>query len=459
MEISVGRDTSFIASELPDAVLEWVLGHLTFPNPAYQEAERYGRYTANIPRLVRGYDLFDDQIFVPRGFTRQLVTILREAGIGYRVNDQRRVLDEVDFTFTGQLRDLQAVAVDTLMARDFGVLEAPTGSGKTVMALALVARRRQPTLIVVHTRELLKQWVAKIEMFLDIPASKVGIIGNGEWSIGHRVTVATVQSLCKVVHEAVPHIGFLIVDECHHCPSRTFTEAVGAFDCRYMLGLSATPWRRDGLDRLIGWSLGDLVYQVDRAELQDAGQVLRAEIVWRVTDFESMFDASIEYAQMLSELTRDPQRNDLIVGDIAQEAANGGGICLVLSDRKSHAKDLAYRLDQKGIKAAVLIGDMSNRKRRAVVEALESGRIKVLLATEKLIGEGFDCPDLSTLFLATPISFDGRLLQCLGRVLRAAPGKDQARVYDYCDIKVGVLEHSAEGRQRVYEDQFETSES
>ncbi|MBM4289904.1 MAG: hypothetical protein FJ135_17490 [Deltaproteobacteria bacterium] len=202
---------------------------------------------------------------------------------------------------------------------------------------------------------------------------------------------------------------------------------------------------------MIWWHLGDLVFEVNRAALQDAGQVLRVEVVWRETDFESKFDASTEYSQMLSELTQDSERNDLIVGDIVQEAANGGGICLVLSDRKSHIKDLAQRLVPKGIESVVLIGDMSSSERQAVVKALGVGKVKVLLATAQLIGEGFDCPELSTLFLSTPIRFDGRLLQYLGRVLRAAPGKDQARVYDYCDTRIGVLEHSAKVRQRVYE--------
>jgi superfamily II DNA or RNA helicase len=154
---------------------------------------------------------------------------------------------------------------------------------------------------------------------------------------------------------------------------------------------------------------------------------------------------------MLSELTQDSERNDLIVGDIVRETSNGGGICLVLSDRKSHIKDLVKRLIKKGVESAVLIGDMSNSERQAVVAALGSGKIKVLLATAQLVGEGFDCPELSTLFLGTPIRFDGRLLQCIGRVLRAAPGKERARVYDYCDTQVGVLEHSARVRRQVYE--------
>jgi superfamily II DNA or RNA helicase len=184
----------------------------------------------------------------------------RKAGITCQVKDRRRVLPEVDFTFKGNLHDFQVEAVEALVKRDFGTLTAPTGSGKTVIALALAARRRQPTLVVVYSRELLIQWVVRIEAFLGIPASEVGIIGGGQLKVGEKITVALVQSLYKCVGEVVPHIGHLIVDECHRTPSRTFTEAVTAFDCRFMLGWSATPWRRDGLSRLIFRHLGGMVH-------------------------------------------------------------------------------------------------------------------------------------------------------------------------------------------------------
>jgi superfamily II DNA or RNA helicase len=313
-----------------------------------------------------------------------------------------------------------------------------------------VAQRQQPALIVVHTKELLEQWVDRIGTFLGIPASEVGRIGGGKQKVGEKITVALVQSLYKCADDVAPHIGFLIVDECHRTPSRTFTEAVMAFDSRFMLGLSATPWRRDRLSRLIYWYLGDKVHEVDRDALIDAGHVLEAEVIWCHTDFQPWHDPSEEYSRMLSELTEDPERNALIVADVAQEARNSGGVCLVLSDRKSHCEALAGLLAHRGVKASVLTSDLGNGERQAVVKALNAGRVKVLVATGQLIGEGFDCKELSTLFLATPIKFNGRLLQYLGRVLRPAPGKDKARVYDYLD-PVGVLEAAAKARSRVYQ--------
>jgi len=245
-----------------------------------------------------------------------------------------------------------------------------------------------------------------------------------------------------------PHIGFLIVDECHRAPARTFTEAVTAFDCRYMLGLSATPWRRDGLSRLIYWYLGSKVYEVERQELTEAGHLVAPEVIYRPTAFVTSYDPSEEYAQMLSELAADPERNALIVADVLREV--GSGVSLVLSDRKSHCRTLAALLAEQGVAVAVLTGDLTLRQRQEVVVAVQAGAVQVLLATGQLIGEGFDCPGLSTLFLATPIRFSGRVLQYLGRVLRPAPGKDRARVYDYQDVHVGVLRNAARARVRVY---------
>jgi len=320
------------------------------------------------------------------------------------------------------------------------------------MALWIIAERKQPALIVVHTKELLNQWIDRIDAFLGIPAAEVGIIGNGKRTIGDRITVALVQSLYKCADEVAPHIGHLIVDECHRAPSRTFTEAVTAFDCRYMLGLSATPWRRDKLSRLIFWHLGDVVHEVDRESLQESGDVLKAEVIIRETTFRPFSDPTTEYSKMLSELTEDTERNALIASDVAAEANNGSGIALVLSDRKSHCEEMRSILHNSyGIDAAVLTGDLSNKERAWIIARLNAGEIKTLIATGQLIGEGFDCKALSTLFLATPIKFSGRVLQYLGRVLRPAPGKEHARVFDYVDSSVGPLAASASARGRIYD--------
>jgi superfamily II DNA or RNA helicase len=342
-----------------------------------------------------------------------------------------------------------------MLKRDFGTLSAPTGSGKTIMGLYLIAKRRQPTVVIVHTKDLAHQWIQRIEQFLGIPGDQVGLLGAGKKRIGEKVTVALVQTLYRMTDDVAPRIGQIVVDECHRAPSRTFTEAVTAFDSRYMLGLSATPWRRDKLSRLIFWYLGDVHHEVDKTQLEQEGHILKADVVFRPTRFEPYVDPVNDYSRMLSELTADDARNRLIAADVEKEAREGEGICLVLSDRKKHCEMLHGILRFKyGLDAGLLTGDLSDEARKRVLENLHQGRVKVLIATGQLIGEGFDCPDLSTLFLATPIRFSGRVMQYLGRILRPSRHKGSARVYDYVDVRVSPLVAAARARQRVYGGDF-----
>jgi superfamily II DNA or RNA helicase len=432
----------------PPALSAQIRGILTIRNLAWAEAERMGRWTGNIPEFLKYYQEKEGVMTLPRGFCRQLIGLCRSMGVPLQIIDQRRTLELVDFHFEGTLKPFQQEAAGQVLKRDFGLLCLPTGGGKTVASLYIISERKQPALIVVHSKELLNQWIDRIGSFLGIPESEIGVIGNGQKRIGEHITVALVQSLYKCADQVAPHIGFLIVDECHRAPSRTFTEAVMAFNSRYMLGLSATPYRRDGLSKLIFWHLGDLVYQVDTGQLVEDGHVLRAEVITRETDFDTCLDASEQYSRVLSELCQDLDRNLQICQDVADESRNGGGICLVLSDRKSHCETLRTILSEYySLKSDVLTGDLPKKHREAVVDRLNAGEVKVLVATGQLVGEGFDCAGLSTLFLATPIKFDGRLLQYLGRILRPSPGK-QAKVFDYVDVNVGVLKASAKARRR-----------
>ena len=437
---------------MPAELKQTLMGTLEFPNPKWLENERMGRWNRGIPRVLKFYDkVGTDGLWIPRGYLRQLILLCRRMGVDHRIEDRRRSLPPVDFTFHGQLRSFQEDALDRMMARDFGTLSSPTGSGKTVMALCMIARRRQPAVIVVHTKELAAQWMQRIETFLGIPAGECGLIAGGRARIGDTISVALVQSLYKCAEEVSKRIGFLVVDECHRCPSRTFTEAVTGFDSKYMLGLSATPWRRDNLSRLIFWYLGDVHHEVDTSHLVATGQVLAAEVIERETAFRPYHDPVVEYSKMLSELTADTARNLLIAGDVAREARESAGICLVLSDRKAHCENLQTLLRFRfKVESELLTGDLPVEERQGVVGRLNAGRARVVVATGQLIGEGFDCPNLSTLFMATPVRFSGRVLQYLGRVLRPAPGKEKARVFDYIDVHVETLVKAANARQRVY---------
>jgi superfamily II DNA or RNA helicase len=437
---------------IPPQLYDLLTQRLKFPNPKYLENARMGRWNRGVPKELRFYDrLRGGGLVIPRGFIRQLITTCRRLDIDYTVEDRRRSLPPVDFAFNGRLHPFQRRAVRHMLRKEFGTLNSPTGSGKTVMALYILAQRRQPALIIVHTADLARQWSERIETFLNIPVREIGRIGGGRKKIGEKITVALVQSLYKYSETVAPQVGHLIVDECHRTPSRTFTDAVTEFDARYMLGLSATPWRRDNLSKLIFWHLGDVHHQVEKKDLIRTGQVLPADIIFRETEFKPYYDPVQEYSKMLSELTLDDDRNRLIAADIAAEAGSRPGICLVLTDRKKHCESLGALLRYGfSLPVDILTGDLNAGQRQSVMDRLQEGRIKVLIATGQLIGEGFDCRELTTLFMATPVRFSGRIIQYLGRILRPAPGKSRARVFDYVDVNVEPLLKAAGARKKIY---------
>jgi len=445
-ELRVGADC--VLANAPAAVTAEIERRLTIANPRYQAAQRYGRWIGKkLKPQLRFYEVEPDGLHFPRGYANQVVRLCRQlTGQAPTLLDQRRLLDPIAPQFTGELRPYQEEAVEVVAARSFGVLEAATGSGKTVMALALIARRRQPALVLVHTRELLHQWRERIRDFLGCEA---GCLGDGMADI-RPLSVAIVNSARNRLDQLVPRFGHLVVDECHRVPASLFTEVVSTFDSHYMLGLSATAFRReDGLTPLITMYMGDLVHTVDRGDLLRDGAVALPELVRRETRFNYRFSG--DYSAMLRALTLDDERNLLIAGDVAETLAlPDSGILLLVSDRVEHCETLLELLSAHGIAARLLTGRQTAVERATVVEDLHGDRVRVLVATLQLIGEGFDCPGLTTLFLATPIKFEGRLLQVAGRVMRPAAGK-RARVVDYVDVEVPLLRRSAEGRKRVFD--------
>ncbi|WP_300673208.1 DEAD/DEAH box helicase [Desulfoluna sp.] len=436
----------------PRELKERIKQSLTLPNPIWQENQRRGRWNRGVDKDLHFYVEEEEALILPRGCMRLIITACRQEAVPFTLTDHRRTCAEVSFDFTGRLRPFQKEACQAVLKKEFGVLTAPTGAGKTVMALYLVAERRQPTLIVVHTKDLARQWIARIGTFLGIPEKEVGLIGGGTFRLGEKVTVAMVQSLYKRSEEVASTIGYLIVDECHRAPSRTFTEAVSRFDAHFMTGLSATPWRRDKLSRLIFFHLGESAWKIDKSPLIEEGHLLRAEVRFRLTPFYSDIDGTTHYAKLMAQLTGDTGRNALIVKDIFEELPHTQGTLLILSDRKAHCENMRTLLHYNhGVDADLITGDLTKSARSDVLERLEKGEVKVLFATSQLLGEGFDAHCLATLFLTYPIRFSGRLLQYLGRVLRPGPGKEKALIVDYVDVEIGILESAARARLAVYQ--------
>jgi superfamily II DNA or RNA helicase len=419
---------------------------LTIDNPKFISAKRYGRWVGKkLQPTLKYYEPVPTGLRFPRGFANQAILLCREhMQETPSIVEQRRLLAEVEYSFSGALRPYQERAVAEVSGRSFGVLEAGTGSGKTVMALAIIAARRQPTLIIVHTKELLYQWQQRIGEFLGLNA---GLVGDGRLDV-QPITVAIVNSARKQVGELVPLFGHLIVDECHRVPAALFTDVVSRFDCQYLLGLSATAFRSDeGTTRLISIFMGDCLHQVNQAQLQATGAIVKPELIRRKTTFTHPYSG--DYHALITALVSHQGRNLQIVEDIVQAAGRPqSGVLLVVSDRVSHCEIFAGQLAARGLAVALLTGQTPPEKRAQIVRDVQAGELRILVATLQLIGEGFDCSDLSTLFLTTPITFEGRLLQVLGRIMRPSAGK-QPMVYDYVDEQVGVLRRSAEGRKKV----------
>lgn len=440
-----------LEADLPEAVVQAIEADLTLPNPKWEQVETYSRSRRRNfqPEFIRYYKRKSGVLLMPRGYIHTLRH--RLGTVPFTIVDKTRTRDPVDFGFRARLHPYQAAALRDIASRRFGVLEAPPGAGKTVIALSAIGLRKQPALVIVHTKELLYQWQKRACEFLDIRSDEVGLIGDGHRRIGERLTVALINSLYRAIDEVRPAVGHLVVDECHHVPARTFTDAVGLFDSTYMLGLSATPYRRDKLTRIIYFYLGDRVHEIRPTELQAMKRIMRARLIVRHTNCAFFFDAD-EYQYMISALVADAKRNRLIVDDVAARAGETDkGIALVISDRVSHCEELFRAICAQGVRACLLTGSVPVRDRARIVEELNCNQAQVLVATAQLIGEGFDLKQLSSIFLATPIKFTGRVKQYIGRILRISEGKEEAVIYDYLDVN-GMLKNSFSSRMSAYHD-------
>lgn len=412
----------------------------TLNNPVYLSCMKFGRKPFGIPKQLHFYEkLNKSSILFPRGATGLVYNTLSKIE-KTEVYERSSFLPEIQINFLGDLRPYQKNAVDDLLPKRFGVLESGTGSGKTVMSLKIISERKQPTLIVVHTKELLYQWKARIKTFLDIDC---GIIGDSHLSI-KPITVSTVKSAANHISKISSLFGHLVVDECHRVPANLFRIVVENFSCKYMLGLSATPFRNDGLNEIISWLMGSHRIVLDYQTLIDVGAIMTPNINIRETVFGYgvKFD---DYHSVISRLIKNEKRNTQIIKDL-ESLKETDGISLVVSDRIEHLNILS---SMTSINHKVLTGSTEKWERKRIVDSILKSKIRALFSTVALIGEGFDCPGLTNLFIASPIKYEGRLKQIIGRILRPIEGK-KPNVFDYFDRHVRALKKQGNERQRIY---------
>jgi len=314
----------------------------------------------------------------------------------------------------------------------------------------LIAERGQKTLIIVHTQELLLQWMERCCNFLKVSPEELGVIGGGKFRIGRRISIGIINTVYNKREELKKEFGHIVVDECHRTPGKTFAETVNHFHAKYKLGLTATADRRDGLGELIFWYLGPIRHIVQKKYLVDEGYILNPKFIMRSTNFVPVTDARNAYTTMISELTKDYPRNALICQDVAKQMEREDFCGLIVSDRKEHCQELAKILKEEyDITALLLTGSTGAAEREKISNQIGDTQT-VTIATGQLIGEGYDEKNLNTLFLATPIRYAGRITQYIGRIMRPAKGKGRPLVMDYVDWDVPQLRKSALGRMNVY---------
>ncbi len=444
--LTIGRQV-VIEPGYPAELRRAVRDRFTLPNPAYQDALKFDRDTRDLPERLLYYDVRPDgALIVPRGALELVYRDCLALGFEPRWTDETHVADHVAFDERITLSPAQERAVDAALGRRMGLVCAPAGAGKTVLGLVAVARRRQPALWLTHTVELARQAVARAGTVLGLAPDEIGFIGDGECRVGERLTIALTQSLARSIPPTLLGVGSLVLDEAHRCPAEQTAAVVSQFPARYVLGLTATPYRRDKLDAVLEFYLGPIVARIDKEDLAD--RLITPRIIKRDTSLHPMGDS---FAEIVSDLVAMRARNALITEDVAQAVADGRR-CLVLSERVSHVRELTRLLRARGIAAAALYGSLGKKARGRVVEDLAAGELAVVVATISLIAEGFDAPRLDALFLTTPMSYGGRVVQAIGRVSRTAPGKEDAIVVDYTDDN-RLLWATWRNRKGVYDDQ------
>jgi superfamily II DNA or RNA helicase len=440
---------------LPSEMLNCLHRLAAFQNPEFYRAQAMRLSTFAKPRVIRCAEEFPRHIALPRGCLNEIMSLLESQRVVVELDDQRFAGQPIDVKFYGQLRPDQQAAADAMLVHDDGILSATTAFGKTVVAAWLIAARKVNTLVLVHRRQLLDQWRERLSTFLNLPIKSVGQIGGGRRRPSGLVDVAVIQSLnrIQVVDDVVANYGHVIVDECHHLSAVSFEQVLRQVKARYITGLTATPQRKDGHHPIIIMQCGPIRHRVNAKE-QALARPFKHLVIPRPTNFR--LPPSTERPEMhelYAALADNKSRNDLICVDLLR-AIKAGRSPILLTERTSQVDEFAGRLTGLVKHVVVLKGGMGAKQRRAVAEqltAIPDEEERVLLATGRYVGEGFDDARLDTLFLATPISWRGTLQQYVGRLHRLHDSKREVIVYDYVDGCVPVLSAMYSKRVRGYE--------
>lgn len=445
-----------ITEDLPSSLRHKLMELASFQNPEFYRRDHLRLSTYNTPRFISCVEMGEDYITLPRGCLEDVIRLLEQLEIAYTIRDLRNTGQDIEVPFLGTLTMEQQLAVEALSLYDNGTFSAGTGFGKTVVALAVLARRGVNTLIVVNKKILQEQWLERISTFLSVERSQVGKIGGGKSKPSGMIDVAMIQSLHSKGHcnPLLSEYGQVIVDECHHIPARSFERVMQSFRGKYVLGLSATVARRDGHHPIIFMQCGPIRHKVD-PKRQAQMRPFKHRVVVRQTQFTlppDIPEENVKIHHLYRALLKDEQRNMMIIGDVLG-AIKEKRTPLILTERREHVQWFAEHLQDKVEHTIVLQGGMSEKQRAAIQERLDAisdHEDRVIISTGRYLGEGFDDARLDTLFLTLPISWKGILHQYTGRLHREHALKSEVRVYDYVDYGIPILERMFSKRETGY---------
>jgi superfamily II DNA or RNA helicase len=458
LELVLGNEIYIAKDGLPPGLRNRLLRVAAFQNPEFYKAQAMRLPTYDKPRIIACAEEHHHHVGLPRGCLHDVRQVLADLNIRPILRDERYGGQPLRVTFHGELRPDQKLAADAMVNHDTGVLSATTAFGKTVIAAWLIAQRGVNTLVLVHRRQLLDQWIERLSTFLDMPTRSIGRIGGGRSKATGMLDVAIIQSLVRqgVVDDRVGDFGQVIVDECHHLSAHSFEQVARRAKARFVVGLSATVTRKDGHHPIIFMHCGPVRHRVD-AKAQAAARPFDHTVVVRPTAFQasanSGSDKRVEFQALYKLLIDDEARNRTICDEVV-EAVWDGRSPLVLTERNEHLDRFESGLSDTIPHVVVLRGGTGKKQRKAEAErlgAIPPNEGRVILGTGKYIGEGFDEPRLDTLFLTLPVSWRGTIAQYVGRLHRLYDGKREVRVYDYADLNVPMLARMFDRRCRGYE--------
>ena len=458
LELTLANQIYIAKEVLPPALRNRLIRLAAFQNPEFYKAQAMRLSTYDKPRIIACAEDHPKHIGLPRGCLDDLLQTLSDLNIKTVVRDQRNPGQPLKATFQGELRPEQIVAAQAMLAQDTGVLAATTAFGKTVVAAWLIAKRGVNTLVLVHRRQLQQQWIERLSTFLGMPVRVIGRIGGGRNKPTGLLDVGVTQSLVRngVVDDLVGNYGHLIVDECHHLSAQSFEQVARQAKAKFVTGLSATVMRKDGHHPIIFMQCGPVRYRANSKE-RVAAHPFKHTVMVRPTDFRPLRPANPnvrqQFHELYEELIADEERNQLICHDLIQTLREGRSP-LVLTERNEHLNSLTKQLAPEVRHLVVLRGGMRKKELDAIsarLAAIPADEARVILATGRYVGEGFDDARLDTLFLTLPVSWHGTIAQYVGRLHRLYDGKREVRVYDYADLNVPMLARMFDRRGRGYE--------